>query len=93
MNAQGEWPATFAEIIAPLSIAAFRTLLHQRKPCHVVGDAPDRYAELANWDGLMDALRSGEVPARKLRLSQRSKILPSAFYRDGTRLRVEALEA
>ncbi len=93
MNAQGEWPAAFAEIIAPLSLAALRTLLQQRKPCHVVGHAPDRYAGLANWDGLMDALRSGEVPARKLRLSQRSKILPGAFYRDGNRLRVEALEA
>ncbi len=41
----------------------------------------------------MDALRSGEVPARKLRLSQRSAIMPGAFYRDGNRLRVQALEA
>ncbi len=30
---------TFAEIIAPLSMAAFWTLLQQRKPCHVVGHA------------------------------------------------------
>ncbi len=42
MNAQGEWPAAFAEIVAPLSMAAFRTLLRERKPCHVVGHAADR---------------------------------------------------
>lgn len=39
MSAQGESRTAFAEIIAPLSMAALRTLLHQRKPCHVVGHA------------------------------------------------------
>lgn len=83
----------FAELIAPLSMAEFRTLLRKRTPCRVNGPAADRYARLASWNGLMEALRSGAIPVRKLRLSQGAKILPGAFYRDGSRLRVEVLES
>ncbi|PTS89161.1 hypothetical protein DBR17_03525, partial [Sphingomonas sp. HMWF008] len=93
MRAQDGASASFAGLIAPLSMAEFRTLLRTRTPCHVNGPAADRYAGLASWNGLMDALQSGVIPVRKLRLSQGSKILPAAFYRDANGLRATSLEA
>jgi hypothetical protein len=89
---EGAVISTLAELVAPLAEEEFIALLRAPKPRLLRGTQPDRFAPLLDWDGFMAAMRSGAVPSKKLRLTQRAKALPPIFYSQGGVLTPGALE-
>jgi len=84
--------STLAELVAPLTEAAFVELLREPRPTLLRGADADRYAALIDWDGFMTAVERGAVPATKLRLTKNAKPLPPVLYRDDAVLKPGALE-
>jgi hypothetical protein len=56
-------PSTLAELVAPLSEGAFRTLLRERKLTLLRGAGVDRYSSLLNWESLMQMVERGQHPS------------------------------
>jgi hypothetical protein len=56
-------PSTLAELVAPLSVAAFMALLRERKLSLLRGAGVDRYSALLNWRSLVQMIQRGEHPA------------------------------
>jgi hypothetical protein len=84
--------STLADLVAPLTEAAFVELLREPRPTLLRGQDTDRFAALIDWDGFMAAVGCGAVPARKLRLTKNAKPMPPLLYRDGDVLKPGTLE-
>ena len=80
------------ELVAPLDVAAFRTLLCQRFPRLFRGAGGDRYGTLLDWQGFMDIVLSGQYPVKKLRLTQRGVALPGLLFRSGGTIKADSVK-
>ena len=86
--------SSLAELVTPLTRAAFVELVRTRTPRLVKGAGADgRYALLLDWRGLMEIVLDGTFPAHKLRVTQRGAILAGKVWRDGDRPKAAVIEA
>ena len=84
--------ASLSDLVAPLPLPEFKTLLRQRSPRLIRGAGAGRYAGLLDWDGLMHAVLTGTYPAGKLRLTKQGAPLPPLFYRSGEAPKAEIIK-
>lgn len=71
-------PSTLAELVAPLSVEAFMSLLRERKLTLLRGAGADRYSSLLNWDALLQMIARGQHPTSlaEFRLVKDSQMAP-----------------
>ena len=84
--------ATLADIVAPLSVEAFREILRHRELHLFRGDDARRHAALLDWETLSEVVLSGAFPVRKLRVTRDGWVLPNLLYRDGDTPRRHVIE-
>jgi hypothetical protein len=84
--------STLADLVAPLSEAAFIDQLRARTPLLQRGAGIGRYATLIDWTAFLVAVTNGTIPADRLRLTQGGKLLPNALYRHGDALKPRVVE-
>lgn len=53
-------PTTLAELVAPLSVEEFMTLLRERKLTLLRGAGGDRYGAMLNWNSLIEMIQRGQ---------------------------------
>jgi hypothetical protein len=88
----GDAITNLTELVAPLSVGDFGTLLATRQPLHNAGAQRDRYAQLLDWDGLIAMMRAGAVPHRDIRLYRDRVRVPPLFLRDAGPQRGEMID-
>ena len=71
-------PLTLEELVAPLALDEFFSLLRDRKLTHLRGTHRDRFTDLLGWDALRNLIERGEYPrGPDLRVSKESVRTPS----------------
>jgi len=83
-------PATLAEMIAPLPVAAFRDLLRRRKP-HLEQQAGD-FTGLIGWDRLVDPALVDNCPPRHFGIYRHAQRVPQIFFWERGAYKPEAID-
>ncbi len=86
LEAASEVTPGFAELIAPLSEAAFSAHFRDRLLIFQRGRQSNRFADLLAWEELRICIVRGDFPADRLRVARNQRALPPALYTDEGRV-------